>query len=117
MTHPEIPQAILVAHGGIMLVMSVFLVYTLMSYARNVAYTEGVVLLALAFMSVSLVISLDFFFGMDTLANAVRFSGACFALAGVWFFARDFVRVGTESGYLPEDFEGGGEEGFDDGSD
>lgn len=97
--HPEMPQAVLAAHGTLMIIVSVFLVYTVMAYSRNVAYIEGIVLFALAFLSVPLVISLDFFFGMSTLANAARFSGACLALAGSWFFARDFVRVGTDSGY------------------
>jgi len=97
--HPEIPQAVLVAQGSLMIIVSVVLVYIVTVYSRNVAYTEGLVLFALAFLSVPLVISLDFFFEVETLANAARFSGACLALAGSWFFARDFVRVGTDSGY------------------
>jgi uncharacterized membrane protein len=110
--HPEIPQSVLVVHGVLMIALSVFLVYTVSAYSRNVAYTEGLVLFALAFLSVPLVISFDFFFGLDTLANAVRFSGSCLALAGSWFFARDFVRVGTDSGYGLGD-----RGGFDDGRD
>ena len=110
--HPEIPQAVLVAHGGLMIIISIFLVYIVMSYSRNVAYTEGLVLFALAFLSVPLVISFDFFFEFETLANAMRFSASCIVLAGAWFFARDFVRVGTDSGY---GFDSGG--GFDDGRD
>lgn len=110
--HPEMPQAILAAHGSLMILVSVFLIYTVSVYSRNVAYTEGFVLFALAFLSVPLIISFDFFFELDTLANAVRLSGACFALAGTWFFARDFVRVGTDSGY---GFDSQG--GFDDGRD
>jgi hypothetical protein len=93
------PQAVLIAHGIIMILVSIFLVYTVSMYSRNVAYTEGLVLLALAFLSVPLVISFEFFFGIATLANATRFSAACLTLAGVWYFARDFVRVGTDSGY------------------
>ncbi len=109
---PELPQSVLVAHGGLMIVLSIFLVYTVSVYSRNVAYTEGLVLFALAFLSVPLVISIGSFFGMPTLANAVRFSGSCLALAGSWFFARDFVRVGTDSGYGLD-----GEGGFDDEQD
>lgn len=96
--------------------MSVLLVYTVVAYARNVAYVEGIILLALAFLSVTVVTFLDFFLGMGTLANAGRFAGACLTLAGVWFFARDFVRVGTESGYSSEVFgeQEGEQEVFDD---
>ena len=108
MVTPEIPGLFLAVQAAIMLTVSGLLVYTVVAYARNVAYVEGIVLLALAFLSVTFVLILDFFLGMKTLANAVRLSGACFALAGVWFFARDFVRVGTDSGYRFD------EGGFDD---
>lgn len=110
--HPEMPQAVLIAHGSLMILVSIFLVYTVSVYSRNVAYTEGLVLLALAFLSVPLVISFEYFFEFETLANAMRFSAACLTLAGTWFFARDFVRVGTDSAY---GFDSQG--GFDDGRD
>ncbi|MDZ7689387.1 MAG: hypothetical protein U5J64_11890 [Halobacteriales archaeon] len=109
MTTPELPNIFLAVYAAVMLTVSALLVYTVVAYARNVAYVEGIVLLALAFLSVTFVLILDFFLGMATLANAVRLSGACFALAGVWFFARDFVRVGTDSGHGFDD-----RGGFDD---
>lgn len=112
MTPPEIPGLFLAVQAAVMLTVSGLLVYIVIAYARNVAYVEGIVLLALAFLSVTVVLVLDFFLGMRTLANAVRLSGACFALAGVWFFARDFVRVGTDSGH-GFDREGGFDEGKD----
>jgi hypothetical protein len=99
MTVPVVPEVFLAVHAAVMLTVSGLLVYTVVAYARNVAYVEGIVLLAVAFLSVTVVLILDFFLGMSTLANAARLSGACFALAGVWFFARDFVQVGTDSGH------------------
>ena len=112
LTLSEVAHVLFLFNAAVMFTMSVVLVYTVLAYARNVAYTEGIVLLALSFLSVAVVILLDFFLEMGTLANAVRLSGSCFALAGVWFFARDFVRVGTDSGYMDI-----GKEGFDDRDD
>ena len=110
--HPELPDLFLAVHAAAMLTMSLLLIYTVVVYHRNVAYAEGLVLLSLAFLSATFVVVLEFLLGMSTLANAVRLSGSCFALAGVWFFARDFVRVGTDSGYMDI-----GKEGFDDQDD
>jgi len=85
-TASEFSHALFLFNAAVMFTMSAVLVYTVVAYARNVAYTEGIVLLALAFLSVSVVILFDFFLEMGTLANAARLSGACFSLAAVWFF-------------------------------
>lgn len=76
-----------------LLVTSLLLIYPVVAYARNVAYTEAIVFLALAFFMVTVVSVADFVLEIHDLANAARAIGAVFAWLGVWFFAREFVHV------------------------
>lgn len=92
--HGDLPEAVLFAQAVVLIITTALLVYPVVAYARNVAYTEAFVLLALSFASVAAVGALDFVIGAHTASNAVRVVGAVFAVAGVWFFARDFVQVG-----------------------
>lgn len=95
--HVAVPQYILLAQAAVLLVTSVLLIYPVVAYARNVAYTEGFVFLALSFFSVTAVGVLDFVLDTTTAANLVRLVGAVLALIGVWFFARDFIRISHDS--------------------
>lgn len=96
MTH-TIYGTVLFAQAALLLLTSALLVYPVVAYARNVAYTEGIVFLALALFATTVVGVLDFVLDATTAANAVRVLGAVFAFAGVWFFSRDFVRMGGSS--------------------
>lgn len=109
----EVPEMILLAQAALLLITSGLLIYPVLAYARNVAYTEGILFLAFAFFATTAVGVIDFVFGATTVANGVRLLGAASALAGVWFFARDFVsffgeREGDFGEYV-EDFGGGDE--------
>jgi hypothetical protein len=96
MTHGSY-ETVLLAQAVLLLLTSGLLVYPVVAYARNVAYTEGIIFLALAFFAVTLVGVFDFLLDATTLANAVRALGGAFAFLGVWFFARDFIRIGGSS--------------------
>lgn len=76
-----------------LLLTSALLVYPVVAYARNVAYTEGIVFLALAFFLITIVSVTDFVLGMRLVANLARLAGAACGFAGVWYFARDFVQM------------------------
>jgi uncharacterized membrane protein len=90
----SLPTLVFLAQSALLVITAALVVYPLAAYARNVAYTEALVLLALAFFTTTVVGVFDFVLGANTVANALRPLGALFALAGVWFFARDFIHVG-----------------------
>ncbi len=81
------------AYSGALVVTTLMLIYPVVAYARNVAYTEALVSLALAFVMITVVALSDFVFELRLLANAARFAGALFGLVGIWFFAREFVHL------------------------
>lgn len=91
-----VSEYLLLGQAVVLLVTSLLLVYPVVSYARNVAYTEALVSLAIAFFTVTVVGILDFVFNATTPANVLRVLGAVFALLGVWFFARDFIDTGID---------------------
>jgi len=95
-------EYLLLGQAVVLLVTSLLLVYPVVAYARNVAYTEALVSLALAFFTVTLVGVLDFVFHATTAANVLRLLGGALALIGVWLFARDFIE--TEVGDRFGDF-------------
>ncbi len=97
------------ASTAALLLTSALLVYPVVAYARNVAYTEGVVFLALAFFLITIVAVADFIFGMRLVANLARLGGAACGFAGIWYFARDFVQIEG----LDLDYSGGIELGDD----
>lgn len=84
---------LVIASTGALLMTSLLIVYPLVAYARNVAYTEALVFLAMAFFMITLVAVTDFILEMRGVANVARALGAVFAWLGVWYFAREFVHV------------------------
>jgi len=93
--HAEVSQHLLAAQAGVLVLTTLLITYPVVAYARNVAYTEGFVLLACSFVLTTVIGVLDFVLGAHTAANALRPVGAFVALAGIWYFARDFVRFDT----------------------
>ncbi len=90
-----VSEYLLLAQATVLLLTSLLLVYPVVAYARNVAYTEAFVSLALAFFSVTVVGLLDFVLNAKTPANVVRLLGGALGFLGVWFFARDFIKAGA----------------------
>ncbi len=83
---------VLAATAALMLT-SLLLVYPVFAYARNVAYTEGIVFLALAFFMITVVAVSDFLLELRLLANVARLAGAVSGFVGIWYFARDFIQI------------------------
>ena len=100
--------------GALLLfIVSILIVYPLFAYARNVAYTEGLFLLAFGFFAVTLITVFEVLLHMDAAADALRVPAGIAALFGTWFFARDFVDVDRDDTFgLPPS--GGGDVDDDD---
>lgn len=96
--------------AGLLLLVSVIIVYPLFAYARNVAYTEGLFLLASGFFLVTAVTVFEVVFPADAVADALRVPAAVAALTGTWYFARDFVDVHGDDVFLDVD-PGGDDDG------
>lgn len=97
----------------LLLAVSLLIVYPIVAYARNVAYTEAFVLLATGFFVLTVIGILEIVFAMDAAADVLRPVAAAAALAGTWFFAREFVDVGGDDWIEMEAMEGGDDD--DDG--
>lgn len=82
-----------VFHTLLLLATSLLLVYPLVAYARNVAYTEGLAALATGFFLITIVVISDFWLEMPAISNLARLLAAASGFVGTWFFARDFVQV------------------------
>ncbi|WP_158056895.1 hypothetical protein [Halorussus halophilus] len=80
-----------------MVVASLLLVYPVVAYARNVAYTRGLLLLAASFLTVTVSYVVWAIFHMNVLSSALDLLAAVVTAAGIWQFARPFVRFGDET--------------------
>lgn len=79
-----------------LVVASVLLAYPVVAYARNVAYTRGLVLLSTAFVVVTATYVAAFSFHAPVVSAALDLLAASLAALGTWEFARPFVRTGDE---------------------
>ena len=84
---------VLIAQTTTLVIASLLLLYPVVAYARNVAYTRGLVLLAGAFLVLMSTYVAAFVFHMDTVSAALDLLAAVLAAGGVWQFARPFVRL------------------------
>lgn len=95
--------------------VSLLILYPLLAYSRNVAYTEGIVALALGFFTVTVIMLVDIHLGMEVVADVLRFVAAVFAFVGTWYFSRDFIDVGGgRAGQFGTTFDMGGDDDGDD---
>ncbi|NHN49063.1 hypothetical protein G9464_15890 [Halostella sp. JP-L12] len=104
-------------NAALLLLTSALLVYPLVTHARNVAYTVGVVLLALSLFLFTVAYALGVL-GLWTLAGrtGIHFVAALSLAAGVWRFAREFVDLDADSfGPATSDAARGASEGETDG--
>jgi len=117
-------QVIAAVQIAALLAASLLLIYPVVAYARNVAYTEGFVGLAVGFFLLTLSNLFGLLVDQDVLAPAldssvavrgiVNLGATVAATIGIYFFARQFID--TTDG----DFETTGSEstgGFDDADD
>lgn len=82
---------------GLLLAASALLIYPVLAYARNVAYTEGVVALSASLFVLTVAYVLGALDAALWVRNAVSFLSAVLAGVGIWYFARSFVSVGDEN--------------------
>ena len=92
-----------IAQTTALVIASLFLLYPVVAYAHNVAHTRGLVLISSAFvvLTVSYVVwaatgTRDISAGMGLVPSVLNLAAAVTAAAGVWQFARPFVRFGDE---------------------
>lgn len=95
MAEQAVIEILALVMSAIMVITSLIIIYPLVAYARNVAYTEGFVSLALAFFTITGVIITDIHFDMNALADVLRLAAGSLAFLGTWYFARDFIEVGS----------------------
>ena len=101
--------------SGLLVIVSLIIVYPVVAYSRNVAYTEGIVSLALAFFTVTVIMITDIHLGLEVLSDGLRVVAALFALVGTYYFARDFVDVGdSDMASFGVEFDMGGDDDGDD---
>ena len=101
--------------SGLLVIVSLIIVYPVVAYSRNVAYTEGIVALALAFFTVTVIMITDIHLQMEVLSDGLRVVAALFALVGTYYFARDFVDVGdSDMSSFGVEFDMGGDDDGDD---
>lgn len=75
-----------------MVIASLLLVYPVVAYARNVAYTRGLLLLAASFLIVTASYIVWGVLQMSLLSTVLDLVASIAAAAGVWQFARPHIR-------------------------
>lgn len=107
---------VLIAQTTTLVVASLLLVYPVVAYRRNVAHTRGLLLLAGAFLVLMATYVASFVFDMSLASAALDLIAALLAAAGVWEFARPFVRISDRDFETPttDETSGGFESAGDD---
>lgn len=103
------------AQTGILLLGSLLLLYPVAAYARNVAYTEGVVALSASL----LLLTVSYVLGALRVAlwvrNGISLASAVAGLVGIWYFAQSFLTIeGEDPAVGTPPAEGGGFDGAED---
>lgn len=93
----DLNTVVLIAQTTTLVIASLLLLYPVVAYARNVAYTRGLVLLSGAFLVLTSTYVVSFVFHADTVSAALDLLAALLAAGGVWQFARPFVRLDAGS--------------------
>lgn len=84
---------VLIAQTTALVIVSLLLVYPVVAYAQNVAYTRGLLLLSAAFFVLMTTYVASFVFHMALLSAVLDLTAAVLAALGTWTFARPFVRT------------------------
>lgn len=82
---------VMIAQTTALIFVSLLLVYPLVAYARNVAHTRGLALLAGAFLALTSTYAVTFLYQLSTVSAILDLFAALLAAGGVWEFARPFV--------------------------
>ncbi|WP_166035596.1 hypothetical protein [Halorussus pelagicus] len=84
---------VFIAQTSMLVITTVLLVYPTVAYARNVAHTRGLLLLAAAFLSLTFSYVASIPLELSLVSAVFDFSASVFTAAGIWQFARPFVRM------------------------
>lgn len=82
-----------VAQTATLIITSLLLVYPVVAYARNVAYTRGLVLLSAALFVLTGTYVATFFYHFPVVSSGLDLLGATLVALGTWEFARPFVHT------------------------
>lgn len=112
----ELNTFVLIAQTTTLIVASLLLVYPVVAYGQNVAYTRGLLLLAGAFLVLMMTYVASFVFHLNLVSATLDLTAALLTAVGVWEFARPFVRFGDSEFETPttEKTTGGFENAGDD---
>lgn len=112
----DINTAVLIAQTTTLIAASLLLVYPVVAYGQNVAYTRGLLLLASAFLVLMTTYVASFVFHMSLVSAVLDLTAALLAAVGVWEFARPFVRFADREFEAPtvDETSGGFESAGDD---
>ncbi|UPV99747.1 hypothetical protein M0R88_14655 [Halorussus gelatinilyticus] len=89
----DLTSFVFIAQTTMLVITSVLLVYPVVAYARNVAHTRGLLLLAAGFLTLTFSYVASVPLGMSLVSSLLDFAASVFAAAGIWQFARPFVRL------------------------
>ena len=90
----DLVSFVFIAQTAMLVATSLLLAYPVVAYARNVAYTRGLLLLAGAFFVVTAAYATTFWLDQSLVSEVLDLTAALLAAAGVWHFARPYVRLG-----------------------
>lgn len=93
----DLVSFVFIAQTTIMVIASVLLVYPVVAYAHNVAHTRGLLLLAVAFLTLTVSYVAAIPFDMTLVSALLDLTAALLAAAGIWRFARPFVRLDDDN--------------------
>lgn len=112
----DLVSFVFIAQTTMLVITSCLLVYPVVVYARNVAYSRGLLLLAGAFFVVTATYVANYWLGRPFVSGLLDLLAAVLAAAGAWQFARPFVRVDGDEVETPTvgDATGGFESAGDD---
>ncbi|WP_323190100.1 hypothetical protein [Halostella sp. PRR32] len=94
----DIAGAVFVTQSVLLFVTGALLVYPLVAYAQNVAYSEGFVFLSLGFLVFTATYILGTFgIGDFGVRSALHFLATTCMTVGIWSFASEFVTAETDA--------------------
>ena len=97
----NIDTFVLITQTTTLIAASLLLVYPVVAYGQNVAYTRGLLLLAGAFLVLMTTYVASFVFHLSLVSAALDLTAALLAAVGLWEFARPFVRFGDRDFEAP----------------
>ena len=93
----DLTSFVFIAQTTMLVITSVLIAYPVVAYARNVAHTRGLLLLAGAFLAVTASYVAAIPLGLTVVSAVLDLAASLLAAVGLWQFARPFVRIDAGS--------------------